>query len=91
MTEKRWGALPVAHGLPCHVQFGGHHRLEDYARRGQEPKDEVTPHSAQLATVMSAAAPHAVYLTSITMTIVAALVLPLRDAPLQKDEWPSKS
>lgn len=23
------------------MQFGGHHRLEDYARRGQEPKDEV--------------------------------------------------
>ena len=23
------------------AQFGGHHRLEDYARRGAEPKDEV--------------------------------------------------
>ena len=79
MTEKSWGALPVADIVPCHVQFGGHHRLEDYARRGQEPKDEVSSHSMQSARVMCAAAPYAVCLISIAVTIVAAQGLPSRD------------
>ena len=28
--------------LFCMLQYGGHHRLDVYARRGQEPKDEVS-------------------------------------------------
>ncbi|CAL8464441.1 g3976 [Coccomyxa elongata] len=32
-------------------QFGGHHRLEDYARRGQEPKDEVQMYTWPDATL----------------------------------------
>ena len=36
-------AVPSRHSdSACMLQFGGHHRLEDYARRGYEPKDEVT-------------------------------------------------
>lgn len=33
------------------LQFGGHHRLEDYARRGAEPKDEVQVYTWPDATL----------------------------------------
>lgn len=32
-------------------QFGGHHRMEDYARRGHEPKDEVQVYTWPDATL----------------------------------------
>lgn len=34
-------AFSNTHVYMCMLQFGGHHRLEDYAQRGQEPRDEV--------------------------------------------------